>query len=76
MIAAYTPRDIEVSITDECASPIDFDKAVDLVGITSLTTTSPRAYEIGDAFRQRGVKVVMGGIHVSTLPDEASNPPR
>jgi radical SAM superfamily enzyme YgiQ (UPF0313 family) len=71
MIAAYTPRDIEVSITDECASPIDFDKEVDLVGITSLTTTSTRAYEIADAFRQRGVKVVMGGIHVSTLPDEA-----
>jgi radical SAM superfamily enzyme YgiQ (UPF0313 family) len=71
MIAAYTPDDIEVSITDECVNTIDFDKKVDLVGITSLTTTSPRAYEIADAFRQRGVKVVMGGIHVSTLSDEA-----
>jgi len=70
-IAAYTPDDIEVSITDECVNPVDFDKKVDLVGITSLTTTSPRAYEIADGFRQRGVKVVMGGIHVSTLPDEA-----
>jgi len=71
MIAAYTPRDIEVSITDECVNPVDFDKKVDLVGITSLTTTSTRGYEIADAFRERGVKVVMGGIHVSTLPDEA-----
>jgi radical SAM superfamily enzyme YgiQ (UPF0313 family) len=71
MIAAYTPRDIEVSITDECVSAIDFNKKVDLVGITCLTATAPRAYEIADAFRERGVKVVMGGIHVSTLPDEA-----
>jgi radical SAM superfamily enzyme YgiQ (UPF0313 family) len=72
MIAAYTQRDIEVSITDECVSAIDFGKKVDLVGITCLTTTAPRAYEIADTFRERGVKVVMGGIHVSTLPDEAS----
>lgn len=71
MIAAYTPDDIEVSTTDDCVNSIDFDKKVDLVGITCLTTTSPRAYEIADAFRERGVKVVMGGIHVSSLPDEA-----
>ena len=42
MIAGYTPRDIEVSITDECVNPIDFNKKVDLVGITCLTTTAPR----------------------------------
>ncbi len=54
MIAAYTPRNIEVSITDEGVNPIDFDKKVDLVGITCLTTTAPRAYEIADAFRERG----------------------
>jgi radical SAM superfamily enzyme YgiQ (UPF0313 family) len=71
MIAAYTPDDIEVSITDECVNSLDFDKTVDLVGITCLTATSARAYEIADAFRERGVKVVMGGIHVSSLPDEA-----
>ena len=33
MIAAYTPPNIDVSITDECASPIDFEKGVDLVGL-------------------------------------------
>ena len=36
-----------------------------------MTTTAPRAYEIADHFRRRGVKVVMGGMHVSALPDEA-----
>ena len=71
MIAGYTPRGIDVAIRDECVHSIDFDKKVDLVGITCLTTTAPRAYEIADAFRDRNVKVVMGGIHVSTLPDEA-----
>jgi radical SAM superfamily enzyme YgiQ (UPF0313 family) len=71
MIAAYTPEDIEISITDECAQPIAFNKDVDLVGLTAYTNTAPRAYQIADAFRQRNVPVVMGGIHASTLPEEA-----
>ncbi len=71
MIAAYTPSDIEVSITDECVKPIDLDKDVDLVGLTAYTNSAPRAYEIADSFRKRGVPVVMGGVHASTLPDEA-----
>jgi radical SAM superfamily enzyme YgiQ (UPF0313 family) len=71
MIAGYTPRDIEVSITDECVNPIDFEKNVDLVGLTAYTNSAPRAYQIADAFRQRGVQVVMGGVHASNLPEEA-----
>jgi radical SAM superfamily enzyme YgiQ (UPF0313 family) len=71
MIAAYTSEDIEVSITDECVKPIDFHKDVDLVGLTAYTNSAPRAYQIADAFRERNVPVVMGGIHASTLPEEA-----
>jgi radical SAM superfamily enzyme YgiQ (UPF0313 family) len=71
MVAAYTPGDCDVSITDECVRPIDFEKEVDLVALTAYTNSAPRAYEIADAFRQRGVPVVMGGIHASTLPEEA-----
>ena len=71
MIAAYTPDDIEVQITDECVKPIDFDKDIDLVGLTAYTNNALRAYEIADVFRQRGVPVVMGGVHASTLPEEA-----
>jgi len=71
MVAAYTPRDVEVSITDECVKPIDSEKDVDLVGLTAYTNTAPRAYEIADAFRQRGVPVVVGGVHASNLPEEA-----
>src|SRR4030042_315603 len=71
MVAALTPPDIAVSLTDENVTVIDFQKKVDIVGITALTATAPRAYEIADNFRARGVKVVLGGIHASMLPDEA-----
>ena len=71
MVAALTPPEVEVSLTDENVRAIDFQKDVDLVGITALTVTSQRAYDIADAFRARGVKVVLGGIHPSFLPEEA-----
>jgi radical SAM superfamily enzyme YgiQ (UPF0313 family) len=71
MVAAYTPPNIDVSITDECISPIDLKKDVDLVGLTAYTNSAFCAYEIADAFRKRGVTVVMGGIHASNLPEEA-----
>ena len=71
MVAAHTPKNIQISITDECVKPIDFEKDMDLVGLTAYTNSAPRAYEIADAFRRRGVAVVMGGIHASHLPEEA-----
>lgn len=71
MVAALTPPEVEVSLTDENVTVIDFQKETDLVGITALTVTAPRAYEIADTFRARGVKVVLGGIHPSVLPEEA-----
>jgi radical SAM superfamily enzyme YgiQ (UPF0313 family) len=71
-VAALTPPEIEVSITDENLVPIDFNRAVDLVGITAVTPTAFRAYDIADAFRDRGSKVVLGGIHPTMLPEEAS----
>jgi len=72
MVAALTPPEINVSLTDENITNIDFEKEVDLVGITALTSTAQRAYEIADIFRARAVKVVLGGFHPSMLPDEAS----
>jgi len=70
-IAALTPPDHEVIITDENIEPIDFDEAVDIVGITFLAFSAYRAYEIATAFRKKGVHVVLGGIHASMAPDEA-----
>ena len=70
-LAGLTPKEHDVQVLDECVQAIDFDEGVDLVGITSMTFTSKRAYQIADEFRGRGVKVVMGGIHASSEVQEA-----
>lgn len=70
-IAALTPRDWDVEILDARARPVDYDAKVDVVGITGFTTEMPSAYGIADKFRRKGVKVIMGGVHVSAMPDEA-----
>jgi radical SAM superfamily enzyme YgiQ (UPF0313 family) len=70
-VAALTPTSWQVSIRDEKVEPLRLEEEADLVGITAMTTTAPRAYEIADHFRRRGMKVVMGGMHVSALPAEA-----
>jgi radical SAM superfamily enzyme YgiQ (UPF0313 family) len=70
-LAALTPPDIEVKITDENVEPIDFEEEVDLVGITGMVMHAPRAYQIAQRFRQRGIPVVMGGPHASSCPEEA-----
>ncbi|MDD5687862.1 MAG: radical SAM protein [Elusimicrobia bacterium] len=70
-IAALTPPNIEVNIIDENIEQIDFDIDTNLVGITASTFLAPRAYEIADEFRKRNIKVILGGIHPSMLPDEA-----
>ena len=69
-LAALTPKDVEIKIVEEIVEDIDFDENCDLVGITAFTSQAPRAYTIADEFRKRGKTVVMGGIHVSSLPDE------
>lgn len=71
-VAAVIPQDkYEVVLTDENIEPIDFDLKVDMVGISAMTAYVNRGYEIADAFRARGIPVVMGGVHPSFMPDEA-----
>ncbi|OGP26250.1 MAG: hypothetical protein A2022_03635 [Deltaproteobacteria bacterium GWF2_42_12] len=70
-LAALTPKDWEVEILDARVTPVDYNARVDLVGITGFTAEMPSAYEIADNFRKNGVKVVMGGVHVSAMSDEA-----
>ena len=71
-VAAAIPRDrYEVVLTDENIESIDFDLKADLVGISAMTCYVNRGYEIADAFRERGVPVVMGGVHPSFMPQEA-----
>jgi radical SAM superfamily enzyme YgiQ (UPF0313 family) len=70
-VAAVTPPDVEVKIIDEAHEKINFEEKADLVGITAQTPVAPRAYQIAGEFKKRGIPVVMGGTHVSMLPQEA-----
>ncbi|MCP2501304.1 MAG: radical SAM protein [Deltaproteobacteria bacterium] len=71
LLAALTPPGHEITMVEEAIAPDDIHQDVDLVGITVLTELAQRAYRIADAYRQKAVKVVMGGIHPTVLPDEA-----
>jgi radical SAM superfamily enzyme YgiQ (UPF0313 family) len=73
ILSASTPEEVEIFILDENLEKIDFNTEADLIGITVMTPQAIRAYEIGDEFRSRGRKVVLGGFHVSHLPEEALN---
>ncbi len=70
-VAAETPAGVEVEIVDEQIDEVPMDADVDLVGITCMTAAAPRAYELAARFRQRGVPVVLGGMHPTLCPDEA-----
>ncbi|MFC1848352.1 B12-binding domain-containing radical SAM protein [Chloroflexota bacterium] len=70
-LAALTPSDWDVKIADENVESLTFEEA-DLVGITAMTWNAPRAYEISEQYRGKGVETVMGGIHASMLYDEAA----
>ncbi len=71
LLAALTPPGHTVTIVDEAYAPDDTNQDVDLVGITVMTDLVLRAYHIADIYRRKAVKVVMGGIHPTVLPDEA-----
>jgi radical SAM superfamily enzyme YgiQ (UPF0313 family) len=71
LLAAVTPPGVEVRLIDEAVEDVDLNLEADLVGMSVMTATAPRAYQIADRFRARGMQVVMGGIHPSSLPEEA-----
>jgi radical SAM superfamily enzyme YgiQ (UPF0313 family) len=66
-------RGWEVEVVFEETQVLDFETLIvsDLVGISTITSTAPRAYALADKLRQAGVPVVMGGPHVTFLADEA-----
>ncbi|MBN2381391.1 radical SAM protein [bacterium] len=60
----------EVRLCDNDWEEIPWGEHFDLVGITTATFTSERAYELADRWRERGARVVLGGVHASLLPEE------
>lgn len=71
-LAGMTPPDVEVAMYDDRLEPIPFDEPTDLVAITVQIYAAQRAYEISAEYRKRGVPVILGGMHVTLLPEEAA----
>jgi radical SAM superfamily enzyme YgiQ (UPF0313 family) len=72
ILAGLTPSEHEVLMVEEEFESLPLDDNWDVVGITAMTATAPRAYELASLFKQNGAKVILGGIHPSVLPDEAA----
>jgi radical SAM superfamily enzyme YgiQ (UPF0313 family) len=71
-VAALTPPAVEVRVVDEAVEEIPSDWRPDVVGISVQAPTAPYAYELAARYQAEGVRVVLGGIHVSLNPDEAA----
>ena len=71
-IASYLGPEDDVSIQDEHVEQLNLHDEPDLVVIQVYITSANRAYAIGDYYRRRGIYVAMGGLHVTSLPDEAA----
>ena len=70
-LAARVPSDWKVYHVDEEAEAVDWTLQPDVAGITFHTPSAHHAYDLADRFRSRGVCVVLGGPHVTLLPEEA-----
>lgn len=71
VLKALTPPDIETTFFDDRIELIDYEAPTDLVVISVETYTARRSYDIASIYREKGVKVILGGYHVTLLPDEA-----
>ena len=72
-IANLTPKKHEVIIENENVENIDFDEPVNLVAITVTVDVMNRAVEISKKFKERGITVIAGGIHITADPEGAVN---
>lgn len=70
-LAAYLSDYDEIDLVDEHVEKLSFDDNPELVVIQVYVTNANRAYEIADLYRQRGAYVILGGLHVTSLPQEA-----
>ena len=71
-LAAYLDPDDDVEIQDEHVEVLRLDDEPDLVVIQVYITSANRAYAIADHYRRKGAHVALGGLHVTSLPDEAA----
>src|SRR5262245_22663157 len=71
-LAAYLDPDLEITLHDEHVEKLVLNDEPDLVIIQVYITNAYRAYGIADHYRARGAYVALGGLHVTSLPDEAA----
>ena len=72
ILQGLTPKEHQVVTLDEEAEDVDLEQDCDLVGISFMTSNASRAYWLAREFKKRGRTVVLGGVHPTLLPDEAS----
>jgi radical SAM superfamily enzyme YgiQ (UPF0313 family) len=72
-LASLVPPELDVELTliDEGIADVPERLDVDLVGLTVITGTAPRAYELSERFRAQGINTVLGGPHVTLVPQDA-----
>jgi radical SAM superfamily enzyme YgiQ (UPF0313 family) len=70
-LAGYLDDGDEVTLQDEHVETLDLDDEPDLIVLQVYVTSAYRAYRIADRYRARGAYVVLGGLHVTSLPAEA-----
>ena len=71
-LAAYLDPSLEITLQDEHVEPLNLADDPDLVVIQVYITNAYRAYRIADHYRRRGAHVALGGLHVTSLPEEAA----
>src|SRR5436190_21332535 len=71
-LAAYLDPSLEMCLQDEHVEKLNLEDDPDLVIIQVYITNAYRAYQLADHYRAKGAYVLLGGLHVTSLPDEAA----
>src|SRR5206468_5564076 len=71
-LAGFLDANDEIEIQDEHVETLDLDDTPDLVVIQVYITSARRAYRLADHYRRTGAHVALGGLHVTSLPEEAA----
>ncbi len=70
-VAGLTPENVKIEFFDDRIENINYDSQTDLVAISVETYTAKRAYQIASKYREKGIKVVLGGFHPTLMPEDA-----
>ncbi len=70
-LAAYLDESDEIDLQDQHVEQLNLNDNPDIVIIQVYITNAKRAYKIAQQYRDRGIFVALGGLHVTSLPEEA-----